>query len=412
MENSKSFEIDKYVVRDAWEKVRANGGSAGIDGVSIADFEENLKDNLYKIWNRMSSGSYFPKPVMAVEIPKKTGGVRVLGIPTVSDRVAQMVAKMYFEPQVEPLFHEDSYGYRPSRSPLDAVGVTRQRCWRYDWVVEFDIKGLFDNIDHALLMRAVDMHASQAWVRLYIKRWNTTPIISMEGEVQERNSGVSQGGVISPVCANLFLHYAFDTWVERTFPQVKFERYADDAVIHCRTRGEAERVLKELDERMKECRLELHPEKTRIAYCADKDRRANYPNTSFDFLGYTFQAIFIKDRTGRTQKNFLPQVSKKSAKDFRGRLKRLNLHKRSGSKIDMLAEDINPMVRGWLNYYAKYCPSGVKRTMDALNDRLVRWAMMKYKRFQGRRKRATMWLREVAAREPSLFAHWERGWLP
>ena len=412
MENSKSFEIDKWMVLEAWEKVRANGGSAGIDGVSIIEFEASLKDNLYKIWNRMSSGSYFPKPVMAVEIPKKADGVRVLGIPTVADRVAQMVAKLYMEPQVEPLFHEDSYGYRPNKSALDAVGKARERCWRYDWVVEFDIKGLFDNIDHELMMRAVDKHVSQQWVRLYIERWNTTPIVTAKGEMQERKSGVSQGGVISPLLANLFLHYAFDKWVERAFPQVRFERYADDAVIHCRTRREAETVLRELDARMRECKLELHPAKTRIVYCADKDRKADYPHTSFDFLGYTFQAIFIKDRTGRTQMNFLPKVSKKAAKDFRARIKRYNLHKRSGSKLAMLAEDINPIVKGWLNYYSRYCPSAVKLTMDCLNARLVRWAMFKYKRFRGRHRRAALWLKEVATREPTLFAHWTLGWTP
>jgi len=232
MDKTKPFEISKQVVWKAYKRVKANQGAAGIDEESITKFEENLKDNLYKIWNRMSSGTYFPPPVKAVEIPKKSGGKRVLGIPTVADRVAQMVAKMYLEPEVEPHFLADSYGYRPGKSALDAVGVTRQRCWRYDWLLEFDIKGLFDNISHELLMRAVRKHTASKWLILYIERWLKAPFQTADGRLIERESGTPQGGIVSPVLANLFLHYAFDLWMARNRPQNPWARYADDGVAH------------------------------------------------------------------------------------------------------------------------------------------------------------------------------------
>ena len=289
MDKTKPFEISKYDVWEAYKRVKANKGAAGIDDESIAGFEEKLKNNLYKIWNRMSSGSYFPPPVKAVEIPKKNGGKRILGVPTVADRIAQMVVKMHLEPCVEPVFHNDSYGYRPSRSAIDAVAITRQRCWRYDWLLEFDIKGLFDHINHDLLIRAVKVHTDCKWVILFIERWLTAPFQLKNGQIVERRAGTPQGGVISPVLANLFLHYAFDKWMERNKPQIPFARYADDAVVHSRTLGEAENLRKQLDARFKECGLELHPEKTRIVYCKDDDRQGDYAEIKFDFLGYTFR---------------------------------------------------------------------------------------------------------------------------
>lgn len=318
MKKSKPYRISKQIVLTAFQKVKANRGSAGIDGLELKEFEANLKDNLYKIWNRMSSGTYFPPPVKLVEIPKKSGGKRGLGIPTVGDRVAQMVAKMHFEPKVEPIFHDNSYGYRPNKSALDAVGQARKMCWNYDYVIEFDIKGLFDNIDHELLMRAVRMHTKEPWVLMYIERWLKAPFINSEGHKIERKSGTPQGGVISPVLANLFLHYAFDIWMVRNYPKAPFERYADDAIIHCNTEREAIEILSNLNQRLKECKLELHPEKTKIIYCKDKERQKEYPVTEFDFLGYTFRRIFIKDRLGRLQFNFLPSVSKRFCSSFSG----------------------------------------------------------------------------------------------
>lgn len=412
MKESKPFKISKHVVLTAFKRVKANRGSAGIDGQDIKEFEKKLKGNLYKIWNRMSSGSYFPPPVKLVEIPKKTGGKRGLGIPTVEDRVAQMVVKMYLEPKVEPIFHKDSYGYRPNKSAIDAVGQARRMCWKYDFVIEFDIKGLFDNIDHELLMRAVRKHIKEPWIRMYIERWLKAPFIDSEGRTIERISGTPQGGVISPVLANLFMHYAFDLWMVRTNKLAPFERYADDAIIHCRTEMEAKDILSKLNQRLKECKLELHPKKTKIVYCKDKDRGKEYPVTEFDFLGYTFRRIFIKDRLGRLQFNFLPSVSKKSGKAFRDKIKTMKIHKFTGSSIEIIAEMINPTVRGWLNYFTQYTPSAVKYSMDCLNRRLIKWAMCKYKRFRGHRKRAEKWLKEIAKREPRMFAHWALGITP
>jgi group II intron reverse transcriptase/maturase len=350
--------------------------------------------------------------VKAVEIPKKNGGSRRLGIPTVSDRVAQMVAKMYLEPSIETIFLEDSYGYRPNKSAVDAIGKARQRCWKYDFVIEFDIKGLFDNIDHTLLMKAVEKHTNEAWLLLYINRWLKTPFVTENGECVERTSGTPQGGVISPLLANLFLHYAFDIWITRCYPNAPFERYADDAIIHCGSEEQAKLILRHLKQRLAECKLELHPQKTRIVYCKDKDRTGEYPTTEFDFLGYTFKRMFIKDRTGRLQFNFLPSVSKKSAKSFRERIRQMEIHLMSGSKIEMIAERLNPVVRGWVNYFGKFNKSAMKFTLDCINRILVKWAMCKYKRFRGREYRAREWMQEIAKREPNMFAHWTLKILP
>ena len=406
MKESKQYNISKKAVLEAYKKVKFNRGSAGVDGVDFEKFEENLKDNLYKIWNRMSSGSYFQSPVLAVEIPKKNGGTRTLGIPTISDRIAQMIARMYLEPKVEPIFHKDSYGYRPNKSAIDAVGKVRERCWRYDYVIEFDIKELFDNIDHELLMKAVELHTEEKWMKLYIRRWLTAPFVTKKGRVIERNSGTPQGGVISPVLANIFLHYAFDIWMETNYSMAPFARYADDAVIHCKSEKQAKEIKESLTLRMKQCKLELHPDKTRIIYCKDKDRTKDYPITQFDFLGYTYRAVYIKCRDGKLRNNFIASASKKACKSLRNKIKDMELHKMTGSNINIIAKIINPIVRGWINYFNKYNPSAIKYTIECIQRRIVRWAMCKYKHLRGRRQRAEKWLLEVKTREPKLFAHW------
>lgn len=412
MDKTKPFEISKHVVWDAYKRVKANKGAAGIDDESLADFEENLKDNLYKIWNRMSSGSYFPPPVRAVEIPKKNGGVRILGVPTVADRIAQMVAKLYFEPMVEPYFHPDSYGYRPGKSAVDAVAVTRQRCWRYDWVLEFDIRGLFDNIDHELLMRAVRKHTECVWLLLYIERWLRAPFQMEDGRLIERNKGTPQGGVISPVLANLFLHYAFDKWMERHQPQNPWARYADDAVAHCRTREEAEALLERLHGRFGECGLALHPDKTRIVYCKDDDRRGEYPETKFDFLGYTFRPRRSKNRYGKFFINFTPGVSNKASKAMRQTIRQWRLHLKPDKELLDISKMFNPVLRGWINYYGRFYRSALYPVMRHMNRALTQWARRKYKRLNRHRRKAEYWLGRIAKREPQLFAHWKMGVLP
>lgn len=405
MNESKPYNIPKRAVIEAYRRVKANHESAGIDGIDLAEFEKHLNNNLYKIWNRMSSGSYFPSPVLAVEIPKKSGGTRRLGIPTVVDRTAQMVARMYVEPVVEPIFHEDSYGYRPNKSALDAVAKTRERCWRYDYAIELDVKGLFDNIDHGLLMKVVEKHVKEEWIKLYISRWLKTSFVTAKGEVIERTSGTPQGGVISPVLANMFLHYVFDMWMDRKYKSAPFERYADDAVIHCRTELGAKEIKEALTERMKECGLELHPLKTRIVYCKDKDRTEAYPITEFDFLGYTFKEVYIKCRDGKIRNNFVASVSKNSCRSFRDKIRSMKIHKKTGCKINMIAEELNPTIRGWINYFGKFNASAMKFSLDCVDRRLIKWAMCKYKRFRGRRRLAENWLPQVKKREPALFAH-------
>lgn len=412
MDKTKSYEISKHKVWEAYKLVKANKGAAGVDEESIQKFEANLKNNLYKIWNRMSSGSYFPPPVKAVEIPKKNGGVRILGIPTVSDRIAQMTAKLYFEPMVEPMFHPDSYGYRPGKSAIDAVRVTRTRCWRYDWVLEFDIKGLFDNIDHELLMKAVKKHTDCAWIILYIERWLEAPFQMKNGELIERPSGTPQGGVISPVLANLFMHYTFDKWMEIQNPKNPWARYADDAVIHCRTRKDAEQLLEKLKERFAQCKLELHPEKTRIVYCKDDDRKGDHPEIKFDFLGYTFRPRRSKNRYGKFFINFTPAASNKACKAMRQTIRGWRMHLKPDITIFDLARMFNASIRGWLNYYGHFYKSQLYPVFHHMNMALAHWARRKYKKLARHKTRAIKWLGRLAQNLPNLFAHWKLGVTP
>jgi RNA-directed DNA polymerase len=412
MDKTKSFEISKYVVWEAYKRVKANKGAAGIDEESIEAFEKNLKDNLYKIWNRMSSGSYFPPPVKVVEIPKKSGGKRVLGVPTVADRIAQMVAKMYLEPLVEPYFCPDSYGYRPGKSAIEAVAVTRQRCWRYNYLVEFDIKGLFDNINRELLVRAIKAHTDCKWLILYIGRWLKAPFQTEDGRVIERQAGTPQGGVISPLLANLFLHYVFDKWMERTYPQNPWARYADDGIAHCRSRKEAEEMLERLGKRFRECGLELHPDKTRIVYCKDDDRRDRFTETKFDFLGYTFRPRRSKNRYGKYFINFTPGVSNEACKSMRQVIQQWRLHLKPDKTLEDISRMFNPVLRGWINYYGRFYKSALYPVLRHMNRALIHWARRKYKRFNRHRRRAEYWLGRIARREPRLFAHWQMGILP
>ncbi|MDH4138272.1 MAG: group II intron reverse transcriptase/maturase [Anaerolineae bacterium] len=413
MSKAKPYCVSKQVVWDAYKRVKANRGAAGVDKQSLEAFEEDLKGNLYKIWNRMSSGSYFPPPVRLVEIPKGKGK-RTLGIPTVSDRVAQTVAKMYLEPFVEPKFHEDSYGSRPGKSALDAVATARKRCWRKNWVVDLDIKGFFDNLDWNLVMRAVRFHTDVKWLHLYIERWLRAPVEMEDGSRVERTKGSPQGSVVSPLLANLFMHHAFDDWMDRNHPNIQFERYVDDVVIHCVSEKQAKFILQAVRRRLKECRLELHPEKTQIVYCQDDDRRGRYERIKFDFLGYTFQPRRAKNRHGKYFVSFLPAISNKAAKHIRGIIRNWRM---AGTKNNQSLEDLarlsDPYVRGWMNYYGRFYRSKCGLVLRYLNDALVKWARRKYKtRFRRKERKAAHWLGRIAARDPNLFVLWKLGIKP
>jgi len=395
---------------EAYQLVRRNKGSAGIDKMTLEELAEDEKDHLYKLWNRMSSGSYFPEAVRSVNIPKKSGGKRPLGIPTVLDRIAQMTSKLYLEPILEPHFHNDSYGYRPYKSAHQALKITRQRCWKYDWVIDLDIKGFFDAIDHGLMMKAVDFHHPPAWIRLYITRWLEASSQDTKGKIWERKQGTPQGGVISPLLANLFLHYAFDKWMAKNHSETPFARYADDIVVHCRTKEEAEGLLVKIKQRFAECRLTAHPEKTKIAYCRDRSRKENFYRTEFDFLGYTFKPRMVRSKSGEYSLGFTPAISKKSEKFIREEIRSWKMYRQTDKSLDELSSYCNPRLRGWLEYYGKFRPSELLGLCLMFQKILVKWAKRKFKRLRGSWNRAADLIRQISRRQPELFEHWQRGW--
>ena len=409
---AKPFSISKRMVWEAYKRVKANQGAAGVDEESLADFEEHLTANLYKLWNRLASGSYFPPPVRTVMIPKRDGGQRALGMPTVSDRMAQTVVAMGLEPVLEPHFHPDSYGYRPGKSAIQALGVARQRCWRYDWGLDLDIKGVFDNIDHTLLLRALRKHTACPWVLLYVTRWLQAPVQGQDGTLIQRGHGVPQGGCISPVLANLFRHYAFDAWRQREHPSIPFERYADDIIAHCQSAVQARWLQARIATRLAQCHLELHPTKTHIVYGKDADRRGTFPQERFDFLGYTFRPRRSKNRRGEYFINFTPAVSARATKAMRQTIRSWRLHLRSAKTLDDLARMFHPILRGWGQYYGQYDKSALYPTFQGLDRIVVKWAMRKYKKRKGHQRRATHWLGRIARRQPRLFVHWQMGVRP
>lgn len=408
MSEAKPYRISKQLVWDAYLRVKENDGAPGVDGQTVEDFERNLKGNLYRIWNRMSSGTYFPPPVLQVSIPKRDGGERKLGIPTVADRIAQTVVKMVLEPMVEPRFHPDSYGYRPNRSALDAVGRARERCWKYDWVLDLDIRSFFDSLDRDLVMHAVKRFTDCRWILLYVKRWLSAPLQQADGSLVARTRGTPQGGVISPLLANIFLHLAFDVWMQEEHRDVPFERFADDVVVHCMTAKQAERMRVAIEARLERCRLEVHPQKTKVVYCKDANRPGRWQHESFDFLGYTFRPRRARNHRGQYFASFSPAVSRQAAKEMRQTIRRnWKLPRRTDKQLTDLANMFNPILRGWIQYYGRFHRSAIAKALETVNQALTTWVQRKYKTLKRHRTRAARWLGRVARRQPNLFAHWE-----
>jgi RNA-directed DNA polymerase len=402
----KPFKISKWEVWEAYKRVKANKGAPGVDECSIEEFEKDLKNHLYRIWNRMSSGSYMPPPVMAVEREKPHGGgVRLLGVPTVADRIAQTVVARRLEARVEKIFHEDSYGYRPGRSALDAVEVCRKRCWKTDWVVEFDIRKFFDSVPHDLMVKAVEANTDEKWVVLYVKRWLIAPLQHPDGTLQERDRGTPQGSSVSPVLANIFLHYAFDSWMTREFPGVLFERYADDGVVHCVSEQQARKVRDAIADRLESVGLKLHPDKTRIVYCKDSNRQRSYEHESFTFLGFTFRPRQARSRNGVTFTSFQPAISRDALNKISREVRGWHIHRRTRLTLSELADWINPIVRGWMQYYGRFYRTELDSLLRRINTYLVRWARKKYRRLRAF-KRVKVWWARVTNQDPDLFAHW------
>lgn len=405
--SSKSFAISKHLVVQAYELVKSNRGGAGIDRVSLDDFEKDRANQLYKVWNRLSSGSYHPPPVRRVDIPKATGGTRPLGIPTVADRIAQMVVKLMIEPMIEPLFHRWSYGYRPGVSALDAVAAARRNCWAVPWVVDVDIRGFFDTIDHSLLLKAVRRHVTESWQILYIERWLKAPVLMTDGTVVERDSGTPQGGVISPLLANLFLHYVFDAWMDREQGTVKFERYADDIICHCASRRQAEELMEALRYRFSSCGLTLHPDKSKIVFCRSNRQQGSYPATRFTFLGYEFRPRRSMDRRGAIFMAFLPAIAPVKVKAIRERIRQLTSPDRTIRSLTHLVYDMNPVIRGVYNYFGRFGKGVLHRQVGRyINDRIMHWGRRKYKRLRGSWYKAGKWVRRLIRERPGLFCHW------
>lgn len=411
MQKAKSFEISKLLVWEAWLKVQANQGAAGVDGQQIADFEKELKSNLYRIWNRMSSGCYMPPPVKLVEIPKP-GGTRPLGIPTVADRIAQMAVVLMLEPLLEPHFHEGSFGYRPNKSAHQALDQARFNCWKYDWVLDMDIESFFDTIDHQLLLRALQKHTQSKWMILYIKRWLSVPYQTLSGEVIARERGVPQGSVIGPLLANLFLHYVFDQWMKMTHPHVPFERYADDAICHCKSEQEAQSLLQAISQRLESCKLKLNITKTKVVYCKDANRKKEHPEYSFDFLGYTFRPRLAVNKRQQYFVSFLPAISSKAKKKIGTEMRKWWKTSRTDIDLPQIAKRYNSILLGWIGYYGRFYKSALVPVFRRLNMRLTLWVTKKFKRYRGHKRRAKEWLARVACQQPDLFAHWKHGFLP
>lgn len=405
MNETKSFNIPKSLVYEAYKRVKANKGSAGVDGESLKAFETDLSANLYKLWNRMSSGSYFPSPVKRVFIAKHDGSLRPLGIPTVADRIAQMVVRLQIEPELDAIFHENSYGYRAGKSAHQALRVVNQRNNLRAWVLDIDIQSFFDTIDHDLLQKALNRHVKDRWQMLYIQRWLTAPVQEPSGELVEPTQGTPQGGVISPLLANLFLHYVFDSWMEKHWYGIQFVRYADDIVCHCKTEEQAKALREALEQRFIDSGLKMHPEKTKIVYCKGCRFRGDYPAVSFDFLGYGFQPRWIKMRTGQQALFFMAAISAKAAKSIRNAINSWPWSYWYSLELVDIRKYAHSRIKGWMQYFSLFGKGFIRDVLFHFDKRLSRWALRKYRKLETLMQAAKRvnWARK---RYPGAFAHW------
>jgi RNA-directed DNA polymerase len=396
---TKSQPITKVMVWQAYKEVRANKGSGGIDKMSWEYLEENKKTELYKLWNRLTSGSYYPNAVKQVSIPKKDGGIRKLGIPTLLDRIAQQVVKRHLERIVEPLFHKSSFGYRPNRNAHQAIKQANENSFNHDFAIDLDIKGFFDHIDHELLIKTVQHYCQDKWVLMYIERWLKAGVVQQDGSFSATLSGTPQGGVISPLLANLFLHVVFDKWMEKYHPEKPFERYADDIVVHCKTEKQALYLLHLINKRMESCKLSLHPEKSKIVNLRGFSEKKYLKG--FDFLGFTIRPSSVKSKdTVKTIPSIF--VSQKSKNSLMEKFRNLNIHKRR-TTLEEIAKMMNPILRGIINYYHKFRKSDLQNLWRQLNERLLKWVKWE----KGLYKKASVrYLKTKYKEKPDLFLHW------
>jgi len=408
--STKSVPITKDMVWSAYKKVAANKGAAGIDNLDMATYNERKSANLYKLWNRLASGSYQAPAVLEVGIPKDDGKIRYLGIPTISDRIAQQVIKSYLEPRFEKEFHKSSYGYRPGRNQHQALAQVQKHVRKFGWVVDMDISGFFDNVSHKLLLKAVEKHVSEKWVKMYITRWLQAPVQDKDGNIKEREGkGTPQGGVISPLLANLFLHYVVDRWLDIHHPEVQFVRYADDIIIHCENQAKAEQVLRNVKQRLSESGLKANEQKTKIVFCKNANRKSTYKTVKFDFLGYSFQPRPTATKEGKMFLSYDCAISRKSEKKIGDKIKATKLHLKTESSLEQIAKLFNAQQRGWINYYGKFRKYMLRRVFKIFNNRLLKWAIKRHKRFKGSRVKARRWLLGIAEVNPNLFVHWQCG---
>lgn len=402
----KHFDIPEQLIWKAYKQVFKNKGAAGVDEITIAKFNEDLKGNIYKLWNRMSSGSYFPQPLKVVVIPKDIEGQRMLCIPSVYDRVAQTTAAIYLESLVEPKFHENSYGYRPNKSALQAVDIARKRCWEYDWVIDLDIAEFFDSLDHDLVLHTINMYTDCKWVILYVERWLKAPIQQTDGNLIARNKGIPQGSPISPIISNIVLHLVFDDWMKREYPTLPFERYVDDVIVHCKTYKQANFIKDVINKRLLKFKLKLKLEKTSIVYCKDDNRTEFFSKYKFDFLGYTFRPRRAKSKEGIYFSSFLPAISDKAKKKIKRNIRSWKIHRRTGATLNEIAEEINPIVSGWYLYYGKFYKSEIYSILRNIDKYLFKWIRAKYKNLRNKVKHSCRLLSQIKKKSSNIFYHW------